>query len=388
LTTKIDKIAVASIQDPAEMISWSGIPAHICLALEDAGVQVVRVGPLEIKEPPFYRWFRSAYCRLGLKWSFAEVEPWVLRHQAAIVQSSLRRNTPQAVVSILPEPIAAKHAGVVTALVHDATFALLVDYYLMYSGLSKRSIRLGHKAYRKALKHASILIYASEWAARSAIRDYDADPAKVHIIEFGANLRDPPVKNEIADFVEQRLSAGEFRFLFLGADWPRKGGDDAIVLVGKLREMGIPVSLDVAGCSIQGHSDSRGFCIEHGFLDKRKSADREKLRRLLERASFLVVPSHAECFGCVYCEANAYGIPCIGRDTGGVSQVIRTGINGFLLSQDGRNLSEIAEQVATCLRHPGQYRKIAASSRDEFDQRLNWGRFAAETLRLLEAARA
>jgi len=60
-----------------DMISWSGTPAHISLAFEDAGVQVVPGGPLEVKEPPFYQWFRSANCRLGLKWSFVEVEPGI-----------------------------------------------------------------------------------------------------------------------------------------------------------------------------------------------------------------------------------------------------------------------------------------------------------------------
>lgn len=388
LTAKIDTIAVASVQDPADVISWSGIPAHICLALEDAGIKVIRGGPLEIKQPPFYRWFRSASCRLGLKWPLAEVEPWALRHQAAELRSILRRNKPQAVVSILPEPITATHPGVLTALVHDSTFALLVDYYGIYSGLSKRSIRLGHKAYREALKHASILIYSSEWAARSAIRDYGADPAKIHIIEFGANLRNPPSRSEVANYVEQRLFAGEYRFLFLGADWARKGGDDAIALVGKLREMGIPAYLDVVGCSMQGHDESRKFCLEHGFLNKSKSVDREKLKGLLKRASFLLVPSLAECFGCVYCEANAYGVPSIGRDTGGVSQAIRPGINGLLLSEDGGNLDELAERIKFYLSDPDEYRKISGTSRSEYEQRLNWARFAEKTLRLLEAARS
>ena len=119
MTVKIDTIAVTSVQDPREMSSWSAIPAHICFAFEDAGVQIVRGGPLEVKEPPFYRWFRSAYCRLGLKWSFVAVEPYVLQHQASILQSIVRQSKAQVVVSILPEPIVAKHLGMRMALVHE-----------------------------------------------------------------------------------------------------------------------------------------------------------------------------------------------------------------------------------------------------------------------------
>ena len=116
--------------------------------------------------------------------------------------------------------------------------------------------------------------------------------------------------------------------------------------------------------------------------------DRETLRRLLEGASFLLVPLLAECFGCVYCEASAYGVPSIGRDTGGVGQAIRPGINGFLLAEDGRNMCELAERIKQHLLNPAEYGRIAASSRQEFKQRLNWGTFAKKTLRLLESVRA
>jgi hypothetical protein len=56
---KIDRIVVASVHDLLDMISWNGIPAHMSLAFEDAGVQVVPGGPLEVKEPPFYNAHKS-----------------------------------------------------------------------------------------------------------------------------------------------------------------------------------------------------------------------------------------------------------------------------------------------------------------------------------------
>jgi hypothetical protein len=53
MTVKIDTVAATSVQDPREMSSWSGIPAHICVAFEDASVRIVRGGPLPVSEPPF-----------------------------------------------------------------------------------------------------------------------------------------------------------------------------------------------------------------------------------------------------------------------------------------------------------------------------------------------
>jgi glycosyltransferase involved in cell wall biosynthesis len=357
------------------------------LALENAGIEVVQGGALEAKEPSYYRWLRSGYWRLGKGWFLSDMEPRILKQRAEALETILRASPAQAVISILPDPIIAMRPAVATALVHDATFALLVGYYPEFSGLSQRSIRLGHRAYRQALQNASLLIYSSEWAAQSAVRDYGANPAKVHVIEFGANISNPPSRQEVTNMVESRLSTGEYRFLFLGVNWVRKGGDDAVALVKMLRSMGLPAFLDVVGCSMQGEPESREFCTEYGFLDQSKSEDREILERLLQNASFLLVPSLMECFGCVFCEANAYGVPSIGRNTGGVSQAIRPGINGFLLSKDGSNRTELTETIKNYLLNHSEYRRIAASSREEFEQRLNWGTFAEKTLRLLESVR-
>ncbi len=382
--SKISALAIASTKDVRNLSTWSGIPAHISFAFEDAGIEVAQGSALSIQEPAYYRWLRSGYWRLGLGWFLADVEPKILMQRAAALQRLLENAPIDAVVSVLPDPIASLRPSVATALVHDSTFALLVDYYQQFSGLTKRSLQLGHEAYRKALDHASVAIYSSEWAASSAVHDYGADPKKVRVIEFGANLRNPPSRRKVAAFVESRLKRSERRFLFLGVEWARKGGDDAIALVKILRRMGVSVVLDVVGCAMEGQSDAREFCDQHGFLDKRKSEDRQKLDNLFQNASFLVVPSVAECFGCVYCEANAYGVPGIGRETGGVAQAIRPGTNGFLLSTQAQGVMELAEQVRPYLQDPEKYRNLAIASRIEYEQRLNWKRFAEKTLHLLE----
>ena len=387
MSGKIRTIILASAGNPQEMKTWSGIPAHISVALRDSGVDVIPCGPLKAKEPSYYRWLRSSYWHLGRGWFLAEVEPRILKQRSVALRGLLAEGAAEAVLCIQPDALAAAAPAVTTALVHDSTFALLLDYYQPFTGLSQRSIRLGHHAYYQALEHASVAIYSSAWAARSAVRDYGADPAKVHVVEFGANLQNPPRKEDVARFVESRLSASEFRFLFIGVDWKRKGGDDAVLVVKELRRMGVRASLDIVGCRMQGDADAREFCFEYGYLDKGKSGDREQLRGLFEAASFLLVPSRAECFGCVYCEANAYGIPSIGRDTGGVSQAIRPGVNGFLLSAHAQGVAELAEQLMPYLLEPDKYRKLAISSRIEYEERLNWNRFVEKTLRLLELAR-
>jgi glycosyltransferase involved in cell wall biosynthesis len=60
---------------------------------------------------------------------------------------------------------------------------------------------------------------------------------------------------------------------------------------------------------------------------------REELRALNRGALAFVLPSRpGECLPLVYLEALAAGTPVIGTDTGGASEVVREGDNGFLLS--------------------------------------------------------
>ena len=47
---------------------------------------------------------------------------------------------------------------------------------------------------RMALQRSDLLLYPSEWAARSAIDDFGVDPSRVHIVEWGGAAEDgkPP----------------------------------------------------------------------------------------------------------------------------------------------------------------------------------------------------
>lgn len=65
---------------------------------------------------------------------------------------------------------------------------------------------------------------------------------------------------------------------------------------------------------------------------------------ILYRSHFLILPTEFEAFGIVFCEASAYGMPSIAANVGGVSQPIREGKNGFLLSPNA-TAEEYAEKI-------------------------------------------
>lgn len=247
-----------------------------------------------------------------------------------------------------------------------ATYKLLLDYYPAFSNLMKRSIYEMDTLYALAVKKASAVIYSSAWGARSAVEDYGADPAKVHVVPFGANLDEPPPR-EVA--LARKLS-DRCRLLFLGVEWARKGGDIAFETLLKLEELGIAAELIVCGCT-----PPKAFAHERlrviPFLDKNDERQYRELEQLFMESDFLLVPTRADAFGLVFCEANAFGLPVFSTSTGGVPEVIRNGENGFLLPCDARGVA-YADAIATIYRDKERYAELVRTSREAFENRLNW----------------
>jgi glycosyltransferase involved in cell wall biosynthesis len=107
------------------------------------------------------------------------------------------------------------------------------------------------------------------------------------------------------------------------------------------------------------------------FLNKNDEKQLRALELLYMTSDFLLLPTRGDCTPIVFCEANAYGLPVITTDTGGVSSVINEGENGFMLPYDARG-DDYAELVAKLYWDDLRYSELVRSSRAAFDDRLNW----------------
>ncbi len=70
-------------------------------------------------------------------------------------------------------------------------------------------------------------------------------------------------------------------------------------------------------------------------------------------------------------EASAHGLPVLITDTGGITGGLQNGVNGFTMpaAADGK---AYAHRIQALWSAPEEYRKLVCSSRDLFEQRLNW----------------
>lgn len=248
----------------------------------------------------------------------------------------------------------------------DATFSAIVNYYPEYSRTSRAIIDQANSIEQLAIDKATLILYSSSWAADSARLDYYADPAKVHVVPLGANIEEAPP----AERVLNKTPSDTCKLLFVGVDWAKKGGEIALEALVELERLGVPTRLTVVGCvPPKGLGDKKLHVFP--FLNKNDPDQRRQLEDLYLEADLFVLPTRAECYGIVFCEANAFGLPAIGTNTGGVSEIIRSGENGFLLPPGARGM-EYARVVADLWADKQKLQQMRRTSRQSYEARLNW----------------
>jgi glycosyltransferase involved in cell wall biosynthesis len=378
------KLLVTGIEPPDNITSWSGTPYHLSNALRKS-FDVCFLGGLYGIRASGHETIAAAHRRLGWPAYRVRSEPSVLKDFAQRLHKLINSERPDAIVSMACEPIAYLQSGLPTYLIHDSTFRQVSAIYPQFQNLCKRSRRTGESAQIRGFARATATLASSQWAKESACRDYGLPSSKVEVVPFGANLLNPPRAEDIASAIERRSRSNEVTFLFVGVDWERKGGDTATSLVESLVNRGLNVKLHIVGCSPPASTSLKPFVVYHGFLAKDDEKQAAELRTLFEAANFFIMPSKADCSPIVFCEASAFGVPSISRAVGGIPEVIKSEVTGFLLS-DGLLEETIVDRIFTMCNRPEQYQEMALRARSDFEARLNWDAYARRLEEIVRAA--
>jgi glycosyltransferase involved in cell wall biosynthesis len=376
------KIAIASLGDPSSVGTWSGIPANIIASLKKNGHVIHPISLTRPEEPWHYNWLRRFYWRTQNKWFLSAVEVRSLKAVSSQLDQAVNALKPEVVLVIHGDWLAYSTFQYPACIIHDTTFASIVDYYPSFSNLATRSLRLGNEMYQKSLDRAKAAVYSAEWASQSAINDYRIAASKVFTIPFGANLYESPTQREVGEWIAARERSESCNFVFIGTQWKRKGGPEVLRFIEALHRLGIQSRLTIVGCSPDIPFELKDFVDLTGYLKKDNPSEGRKLKEILIGSHALILPSEAECYGCVYCEANAYGLPALGRDTGGVPEIIKDSVNGILLGSDELPES-FAARWASIWQDRSAYRALCHSAYSEFKKRLNYDVFADKLQQVL-----
>jgi glycosyltransferase involved in cell wall biosynthesis len=351
--------------------NWSGLGYYIAQTLKNQSISLDYIGPLEDRLAlQVVHKFKSVYYKFWIRNHIKDSEPLILRDYARQISEKLSSIKADIVFSASSNSIAYLECDQPIVFWGDATFAGLVNFYPQYSNLSQESSENWHNLERLALKKCKLAIYASEWAAQTAIEHYHADPAKVKVVPFGANIDSCKTISEIENLIESRPS-NQCKLLFLGVDWYRKGGDVALKVAERLNNLGLATELKVVGCQPIVEGTLPSFVKPLGFISKSSRAGKERINQLIAESHFLILPSMAECYGVVFCEANSLGVPCISRRVGGIPTIIKDNLNGKLFDRNSDS-TEYCEYIENVFTNYTQYKTLALSAFNEYESRLNW----------------
>ena len=103
---------------------------------------------------------------------------------------------------------------------------------------------------------------------------------------------------------------------------------------------------------------------------------------LFQCADVAVFPSLYEPFGIVALEGMAAGTPVVVSDTGGMSEIIKHGVNG--LKAYTNNVISLADNIIWALQHPDHTLQMKHKAMEDIKTIYNWDRIALKTVDVYE----
>jgi len=376
------KLAYVTTYDPHDPGAWSGLGFHIARALEAQGCELEFIGPLRERSALYFKALQLGYRKLLKQELQRDREPVILDGYADQIARRLVKSDAQIVFSVGGVAMAHLQTELPIAFWADATYAAAVDSYCWGLPPSKRSRILGAKMEAEGLKRAALAIFSSDWAAQSAIETCGADPRKVHVVPFGANVQTNRTRDDIERLIASRPK-DRCRLLYIGTGWQRKGGDVALEVARRLNESGLPTELVLLGSDLPPADQlPASYVFRIGFVDKSSEQGMAQFDKLFGGVHFVILPARAEAFGVVLCEAASYGVAVLATRVGGIPTIVRDGLNGMLFAPD--DPAAIVSVVRQLFADRARYENLARTSFDEYESRLNWGTAGKSIGNLLE----
>ncbi|MEO0249377.1 MAG: AMP-binding protein [candidate division WOR-3 bacterium] len=158
-----------------------------------------------------------------------------------------------------------------------------------------------------------------------------------------------------------RSQDGPVNILFVGGDFPRKGGDLLLDWAAKTGRRGWRLHL-VTRSPIQSSG-------ENIRVYSHLSPNDPELMRLYQEAHLFVLPTRGDCYSLAGIEAMAAGLPVILSKTGGTTDIIQDEVTGYLIPPGDANA--LTERLEYLLDHPEQRVRMGEAARRDAEDRFD-----------------
>jgi len=225
--------------------------------------------------------------------------------------------------------------------------------------------QLARATYRPNIVHDGLVFRAaqavtatSRWAANDFSELYPDCADKVHVMPY-------PVRSSAfdGDWLAARVSRANngygnpVRVLFMGADFPRKGGP---LLLEAWREASFAdrAELDlVTGWPLDAAALPPGVRLVRDVVPYSPA-----WTELWRRADLFVMPSRHEAFGMVFQEAAAAALPAIATAINAIPELVESGTTGLLVRSDDRR--DLVRALRTLVDTPALRFRLGAAARE------------------------
>ena len=246
-----------------------------------------------------------------------------------------------------------------------------------------------------AIKQADYVIAECPQDREDLIKYYHAPADKIRVVPCGVNTEEMfPVDQRLAR-MRLKLPQEDFVLLQLGRMVQRKGVDNVIEALTKLKYTGARTRLIIVGgeeevCGLGYNPEiarlkqlAKDLGVQHAVTFAGRKG-REELKYFYAAADIFITTPWYEPFGITPLEAMACGTPVIGADVGGIKYSVLDGKTGLLVPpKDPRALAEKINELL--LRRP-VLEEMGRNGIKRVQALFTWQRVAQLMSRLYEKA--
>lgn len=333
------------------------------------GVHVHRVNPSDLTATDFLDWVEQ------------------LNRSMAVLAGSLMNN----------ESFDLIHAH--DWLVEDAAISLRDSYYLPLvatihateygrnMGIHNELQRRIHNLENRLANLATDVICCSEYMAKEITGLFGISRRKTHVIPNGVDLANLGVPRQLVPG-EKESRPGAKTILFIGRLVPEKGVQVLLEAFSRLLPQFSDIKLLVGGAGpFEGYLKTKADdLVPAGKVEFLGFLNEVERNQLLKQSDVAVFPSLYEPFGIVALEAMAAQIPVIVSDTGGLSEVVSHGIDGYKVPPGRPGI--LAYYIREVLANPGLARDLTRRAWKKVLTVYDWQSIALETLDVYRKALA
>jgi alpha-maltose-1-phosphate synthase len=247
---------------------------------------------------------------------------------------------------------------------NDGNMAQLLRSPYAVPGLTTKQIDEGLAFEKEVYGRLRMIFPMSEYLRESFINDFGVPAERVKCIGAGVNLETLPEYLPDKNYDTKEI-------LFIGVDFPRKGGWQLLEAFKIVREKHPTAKLHIVGPrQLQIPSGLERGVVYHGFLRKDDPRAGEKLELFFRRCSLFVMPSLYEPFGIAPLEAMVHQLPCLLTNGWALKEMAIPGKTGELC--ECGSVEDISAKLGQMLADPGALNRMGEAARKHVLEYYTW----------------